>query len=173
MSKLRRAFYRCRTCCHVCAIHQTDSKTMADLRCACEGAMELMGFVTGNRLLREEDRCPCDERCTHARGPKCDCVCGGENHGTQAVVTVTVSAGGVPMIAVLDTAEIRRRAAEYRDARAPLLARRDALEAQRSASGWLDGPYFNELCAINRTLSYAHGLKTHKARIKALSKEIA
>ncbi len=24
---------------------------------------------------------PCDERCTHARGHKCDCSCGGTNHG--------------------------------------------------------------------------------------------
>lgn len=25
----------------------------------------------------------CDARCTHARGHKCDCSCGGANHGKQ------------------------------------------------------------------------------------------
>lgn len=25
--------------------------------------------------------CPCDGRCTSAKGPNCDCSCGGKNHG--------------------------------------------------------------------------------------------
>jgi hypothetical protein len=25
----------------------------------------------------------CDGRCTHAKGPNCDCSCGGKNHGSQ------------------------------------------------------------------------------------------
>ena len=24
----------------------------------------------------------CDSRCTHAKGPNCDCSCGGKNHGS-------------------------------------------------------------------------------------------
>lgn len=27
--------------------------------------------------------CPCDGRCTSAKGPNCDCSCGGQNHGSD------------------------------------------------------------------------------------------
>jgi hypothetical protein len=27
--------------------------------------------------------CPCDGRCTGARGHSCDCSCGGANHGSN------------------------------------------------------------------------------------------
>jgi hypothetical protein len=30
----------------------------------------------------------CDGKCTGATGPNCDCICGGENHGTGRVVPI-------------------------------------------------------------------------------------
>jgi hypothetical protein len=27
----------------------------------------------------------CDDRCTHARGDKCECSCGGKNHGIYRI----------------------------------------------------------------------------------------
>lgn len=37
-------------------------------------ATEVKGTVTD---------CPCDGRCTSAKGPNCDCSCGGANHGSD------------------------------------------------------------------------------------------
>lgn len=59
------------------------------LVCTCGGQVELMGVVRGQRLhVATELRCPCDGRCTHAKGPLCDCSCGGANHGTGRVVRI-------------------------------------------------------------------------------------
>lgn len=38
------------------------------------GARAIKGSVTD---------CPCDGRCTSAKGPNCDCSCGGANHGAD------------------------------------------------------------------------------------------
>lgn len=32
---------------------------------------------------RRNDAVPCDARCTSARGHKCECSCGGRNHGSD------------------------------------------------------------------------------------------
>jgi len=31
----------------------------------------------------KSERHPCDERCTSAKGHKCECSCGGKNHGSE------------------------------------------------------------------------------------------
>lgn len=60
--------------------------------------MGKIGPTRYGRLLTPEERAPCDGRCTNARGPNCDCRCGGVNHGSQRVVTVwrCADAGRVP-----------------------------------------------------------------------------
>lgn len=168
---MKRAFYRCVMCCHVVAIEQVKSMAMPDLHCVCDGSMALMGFVgpKNDRLVLTEDRCPCDERCTHARGPNCDCSCGGKNHGTHAVVEVVVDAGDKPKIVIEHSAELKARAAEYHALRAPLVAERDALRELRQERRWLDGPDYTRLADVERRLAYAHNLKTHKSRVKALA----
>src|SRR5688572_26941387 len=100
----RRAFYRCGQCCHVFAIAQTERGPVKGLTCACEGECAFMGFVAraGNRLFDHGKACPCDARCTHAKGPSCDCSCGGANHGTQALVDVIIDLGAAPKIRILD-----------------------------------------------------------------------
>lgn len=48
-----------------------------------------MGKVgSQNRLMAPADRCRCDRRCTGARGPNCECKCGGKNHGSEHLATV-------------------------------------------------------------------------------------
>ena len=37
--------------------------------------------------------CVCDARCTHARGPHCDCSCGGANHGAGLVMADSEAVG--------------------------------------------------------------------------------
>lgn len=98
--KPRRYMYRCRECLAVTAVDGSPIDRAA--RCACGGIPESLGYVresyAGARLARDTVRCACDHRCTGATGPSCDCVCRGENHGTGAVVEVTVDAGGVPRL---------------------------------------------------------------------------
>lgn len=48
------------------------------------------------RLVEDGHASPCDARCTGATGPTCNCVCGGENHGSHAVRSVIFKAGTVP-----------------------------------------------------------------------------
>lgn len=44
---------------------------------SCCGAQVTMKAVIGTRNADV----PCDERCTEAKGHKCECACGGRNHG--------------------------------------------------------------------------------------------
>src|SRR4051794_28775303 len=51
---------------------------------ACGGLLLTMGrvLVGGSRFVTGTvDVCPCDERCTNAPGPKCECSCGAKFHG--------------------------------------------------------------------------------------------
>lgn len=167
----RRAFYRCTNCCHVFAIEQTERGAVPNLTCACEGVCAFMGFVGrgGTRLFDEGKRCPCDARCTHAKGPHCDCSCGGANHGSHALVTVIIDLGKAPKIRMLDTAAIMARAAEYKAAREPLVAELQRLADEKRASGWLSDAGFRRSCELRRILNRAAELKSHKSRIKALT----
>jgi hypothetical protein len=79
--------YRCEDCLTVCF---ADGDQLPSAKCgACDGRMEHMGRVERGRLKEDTYACPCDARCTSARGPNCDCLCGGKNHGSNAVVEVT------------------------------------------------------------------------------------
>lgn len=37
-----------------------------------------------DRIIAVKNTTPCDRKCTHAKGFKCECSCGGKNHGSQA-----------------------------------------------------------------------------------------
>ena len=58
----------------------------------------IMGEVIGQRIGWHVSESPCDGRCTGAKGPTCDCPCGGINHGTGRVVVRKVDAGPAPRI---------------------------------------------------------------------------
>ena len=83
-----RRCYRCCDCLDV--VFTVESAKGA--ACVCGGYVEFLGRVEGMRLTELRAECPCDERCTSARGPNCDCGCGGKNHGKGLVVRVVRSA---------------------------------------------------------------------------------
>jgi len=64
--------------------------------CPCGGTLEDMGKVQRSRLVHQHEESVCDDRCTQARGPNCDCKCGGENHGSKRTIVITRDAGGIP-----------------------------------------------------------------------------
>jgi hypothetical protein len=137
----------------------------------CSGHMESMGKVVRDRLVKECDRCTCDERCTYARGPKCNCKCGGEFHGTGMVVTVKTDAGGVPVVSVPDNAKALAVAAEWKAALAPLVDRRSAI-AKMKAAGWIERSLFDEMTELNYLIGKARKAKTHAGRLKILASAV-
>ena len=106
-----RYYYRCAWCLSVSA---TAERISGPCECAaCGGPVESMGEVREARLVREELRCPCDARCTHALGPQCDCRCCGANHGSGLMVVVIRDLGPIPKLRPRD-ALAAARGAEYR-----------------------------------------------------------
>ena len=53
------------------------AQVRGDARCPNCGRGMTWGFLQGFKV----DTVLCDARCTSARGFRCDCSCGGENHG--------------------------------------------------------------------------------------------
>lgn len=105
----RRHFYRCADCLTVAAsevktaYHAEGYAAPKHGKCgACGGELEYMGEVQRDRLVKHGLETPCDDRCTNARGPCCDCKCGGANHGSDLLVPVTYDCGGVPRLEVAD-----------------------------------------------------------------------
>ncbi len=167
-------FLRCRGCLSVMATQA--ERPASGMRCsACEGAIEVMGMVRQQRIVRIEDHCPCDDRCTMAAGPHCDCQCGGKNHGSKIVVQVVVDVGGIPRITPVNPEKARRVYGEW------LLAKKKAEDRVHlhfpSIAAWRHretSPGSFESTQGQRgdrylsAISRAGGLKTHHARLKAL-----
>lgn len=162
-----RWYVRCVDCLSIAAI--AEPPNVHDMRCAlCDGPIETMGRVERNRLVRDEVRSACDDRCTNARGPLCDCHCGGLNHGSHRVVHVIRDAGPIPKIAMPDNFKAKRAAEEYRAARAAALAQLDPLLAARRRGEYLAGGDFRRLRELQRALSHAHQARKHDTRLQTL-----
>jgi hypothetical protein len=106
--KTRLHFYRCADCLSICTSVEALSYRhhhgyiVAGGKCgACDGTLEYLGQTERDCLIKEHEACPCDDRCTSARGPNCSCRCGGENHGSNMTVTVRTDQGGIP-VAMID-----------------------------------------------------------------------
>jgi len=81
-----RNYYRCRTCLTVYALDEDQRSTPTCPACARSDRVEHMGRVEAGALVTDRTRSACDDRCTSARGPSCDCRCNGANHGSNLVV---------------------------------------------------------------------------------------
>lgn len=162
-----RYFVRCTTCLVVSAIEEPPASVMECGLCA--GRLENMGRVERDRLVRDEHLCPCDSRCTAARGPICTCRCNGKNHGSNLLVTITRDIGKVPTVTPRTGREQARLfAAEYTAARAAALARLDMLTNRKKATGWLDSADYREHRALVAALRKACEAREHRARMRTL-----
>lgn len=83
--------------CNDCLTPFSSTEKHIDL-CDCEGTVQFMGEVHGDKFIKTANRPACDGRCTHAHGPSCDCACGGANHGTGRTVQTIVSEGKVKVV---------------------------------------------------------------------------
>src|SRR5688572_9303883 len=163
---VNRWFTRCTTCLGVAAI---DEPPTSELRCGiCSGHLENMGRVERDRLINEHTAAICDDRCTSARGPICNCHCGGQHHGSHRVVRVVRDAGPVPTVTPSAGREQARiNAAEYLAVRGAALARLDVLLAKRQA-GYLPAAEYADLQRVRAALRKGVEARTHAARLKAL-----
>lgn len=165
MCKVNRHFYKCPLCLAVCAI-ETEHQIFPSCQ-HCSTALEYMGRVERDNLVKDHVRCACDGRCTGAVGPKCDCHCGGVNHGTGAVVRFTTIEGKI----VAETQPTAKQISEARE----FIATRDAaldewrrLNAAKNA-GYIPRDQFMRWLALDRAISHARKLRSHAGRMKALS----
>jgi hypothetical protein len=153
--------------------------TVAGGQCgACAGTLEYLGRTERDRLIKEHEACPCDDRCTSARGPNCSCRCGGENHGSNMTVTVRTDEGGIP-VAMIDPAA-RVKAEEYRAAKQGFWdawnLRYRAITDKKQRGEWIDAfsVYLDGQYAV-RAYHKAVELRTHAGRNRklcALAQEI-
>lgn len=173
-----RWYYRCLDCLTVSAANEhlpagwdrAQNRRVYPKCGACGGDIEEMGRVEGDRLAKPETHCACDARCTHATGPNCDCRCGGENHGTGAVVEVSRDCGPVPVLRNPSTIRAKAEAEEYRNALAAVWAQIERYNRLREQSprGWLAEKDYSEHCRLCHLYHKARALRTHKNRMKVL-----
>jgi len=151
-------FYRCADCFGTMALETGDSGA----RCDCGGELDYLGKAKNDRLIVEGVRVPCDPRCTSAIGPKCDCACGGANHGSGALVHVEIDAGGVPVVSKPADLPARRGIAEVFRARY-----QRALDGYKAKVGTLNGadPVGWQ---IREQLRHARRFRTQRRRMAAI-----
>lgn len=181
---VRRWFYRCCDCLSVVA-SETDVKYRDERgrerygECgACGGRMEFMGETKRDRLVKHGFECPCDARCTHARGPSCDCRCGGANHGSGAVVPVTYDAGPVPRFQVEPQARYlgEQYRALVRQVQTAIDEKYGAIVARKCRGEYLGADeyrWYLRGAGLTRELHAGCELRTHQARNRRLRATLA
>jgi hypothetical protein len=164
---VNRWFTRCTTCLAIAAV--AEHPNTGEWRCGiCGGGIENMGRVERDRLIHEHAAAICDERCTSARGPICNCHCGGQHHGSNRVVKVVRDAGPVPTVTPsIGREQCRINADEYRRMRAAALALLDPLLASRRR-GYLPAAEYERMRQLQAALGKACNARTHRARVNTL-----
>lgn len=177
---MERHFYRCLACLDVIAVEGArlmphhDGRRDVGPYCDCGGKLDWMGRVRQNNLVRFEERCPCDSRCTCATGPNCDCSCGGANHGTKRTVTVTIVTGKAPTVNAREDLETRKaRAAEFTAAKTAAIGRIDLATGGAITAANEGRRVSHENWRLKQDLLHAYakarGFLSHKRRIAALN----
>jgi len=170
-------FWRCKSCLNVF----TTFGKYRELRCGCspdqDYGCEYLGKVEDTTSFNLEDACPCDSRCTGAQGPKCDCSCGGINHGkglTAIPHMITEHILG-DEVAVVDPPD-NKKSQQYKEYLA-LVARVKSLYPVPThwekfiKWSYLDSKDWRECDKYSkflRQIDNTKHLKTHAARIKCL-----
>lgn len=158
-------YYRCLDCLSVA----TSGECQGGLECGlCAGPVEYLGQVNGGRIVREEFFCPCDQRCTGATGPHCDCSCGGANHGCGLSVRI-VEVGTVKRLDIPDTGKARRQVAEFRAAIAAAVAENSRLQKLPSIQWGGTREDQIRLAKIRRAMRLAKSRRCHKTRMNDLA----
>jgi GNAT superfamily N-acetyltransferase len=168
----KKYYLRCEDCLAVTVV--IEDRTPKSLKCgACGGPIEVMGFVKREHLFKTELEVPCDVRCTNAKGPNCDCMCHGENHGSQLLVKVDRQVGKEPTVTPVDKESTIKRAEEYRalktKAQDIIEKKYGAVMKKKYAGEYIsDELYWGHENAI-KDIRRAKKARTHAGRIKILN----
>lgn len=114
---VRRPYFRCKACLASMTLPATKERLyyrMAnEYACDCGGSLEYLGEAGPNGVEKERVECACDDRCTFAKGPRCNCVCEGENHGAgmAAMIVVAVATGMKGVVRPCDDRRLAKLAA--------------------------------------------------------------
>jgi hypothetical protein len=168
--KINRWFLRCADCLEIRSTEHDP--TYMQVRCDCGGLVSNMGRVTqAGTLIHQYERCACDGKCTHAKGPNCDCSCGGHNHGKGTLVCITIEGGSVPTVRGGDP----KVAEEFRTAKA---AAKSRFESMPFYADWMQGIYiprdaWDRLRETQSAYNKARCYLTHTRRMKALARVAA
>lgn len=177
-----RWFVRCKDCLTVAAIDavwHTTWQAYEGLQkhvCGiCNGKIEAMGKVQQERLANTENRWPCDNRCTSAIGPNCDCSCGGKNHGSNMIVEVTVDAGGIPKLnnwkSAMQGSQALAQAENYRAALLLAKTLKDKFAELRKQRN-LNNQEWLKFDKLNAAIVNLEKSRTPKSRIERISRII-
>jgi hypothetical protein len=98
---MARIYYRCPDCLIIVTLDKPHHERFFCGNCKSNRPFVFLGEVRQDKLVKIETRCPCDDRCTSAKGPNCDCQCGGANHGA-GWLDIVVSISGIPAITPSD-----------------------------------------------------------------------
>jgi hypothetical protein len=164
---VNRWFVRCVTCLAMAAVDEHPNTH--EWRCGvCQGPIENMGRVERERLIHEHLEAICDDRCTNAKGPICNCKCGGQHHGSHRVVRVVRDAGPVPTVTPsTGRDQARLNADEYGRYRAAALALLDPLLASKRR-GYLPAGEYDRMRMLQAALRKAHEARVHLTRVRTL-----
>lgn len=172
---MARWYFRCPDCLAVAAVDA--DKNPGNVECSlCQVRMEPMGRVSKplGLLVRDEERCPCDERCTCANGPSCSCKCGGKNHGSGLVVPFERVTGKIPQLRPPDPRAPARRDEWRRALEHAKEADPGRDQAARKAAGeYLSPGDFARYLEHRRwikELARIRGLRSHHGRMAALAR---
>jgi hypothetical protein len=168
MALINRWFVRCRLCLSIGAV-DAISLPKGTLVCSgCDGPIEIMGRVDGC-TSHLETRCKCDARCTNAKGPNCDCSCGGKNHGSGMLVSFAEHSVSGCVLRINATDKALAVAKEFREAMIPLNREiRLLIEQRNTYGGRLPSVDYSRLCYLERVRSLARKSKTHTKRMELL-----
>jgi len=100
---MTREFLKCTFCERPLSVNVESREELGFiLKQACplcgELALRYMGQVRKTNIVRGGVKAACDLRCTSAVGPKCDCVCANENHGTHRLVVFDKVVGKLEVV---------------------------------------------------------------------------
>jgi hypothetical protein len=170
----RRHYFRCHDCLMTVCIDLQNRRD--DLMCGiCNGRLEWMGQVQGQRYHHIVEVCDCNEICQQAQGPKCTCRCGGENHGKMKYHTYISAIGQIHVTPEGDTEKHLAIALEYRAAVDAAIDRIHSLPHYNDYCNrvWLDRAAWDKIHNAEYQLNAARKGKMQKSRIAKLSKVAA
>lgn len=168
---MKLTYVRCR-CCLATSTVEAYSANMFCGVCHDAEPLEVMGVVTPYGWQKMVDRCKCDHRCTFATGPKCECSCGGENHGAGMLgfVEVVAETGKVSVTANKNKEKHAKNGAEFRALCAEVDRVLNAVQGMTAfkKGTWIPRGQWEECSYLRKEFRHARDLRSHSGRVKNL-----